>query len=364
MRNLIIGLLMLIASPMGATAADTAADTCAPDGELKFICGVGGPEDLVPLPGGRWIVTGGMAENSGLHLINVAAKTAERWMPKPMDPASPPYQACPSPPAMDEFRAHGLSLRDRGQGRATLYVVNHGGRVPPTFTIGTGGRETIEVFDVDTGGAKPTLSWIGCVSLPMGLAANSVTSTPDGALLFTVFMHPGMRFLDYMAGRPTGAVYQWRPGEEGISRIWGTELTGNNGIEASPDGKIIYVVGSGGINVFSNTIPAKLLHHVPVTDGSTDNLRWADGRLIVAGLKSTADEDCIDVMKGMSGELGEKCIPGYFVAAMDPATLKMTTLAAGTGRKSYTGVATGLPVGTTLWLGSFNADKVAYRALP
>lgn len=54
---------------------------------------------------------------------------------------------------------------------------------------------------------------------------------------------------------------------------------------------------------------------------------------------------------------------GAVIGAIDPVTMAITTVASGPATPGYTGIATGLVAGTTLWLGSFVADKLAYRTL-
>ena len=49
------------------------------------------------------------------------------------------------------------------------------------------------------GGAKPALTWKGCVPMPEGLAANSVASFADGGLVATVLLMPGKTFADSVA---------------------------------------------------------------------------------------------------------------------------------------------------------------------
>jgi len=73
-----------------------------------------------------------------IHLVDTAAKTARSWTAKPPIAASQIYHDCAAPPAPDKFRAHGLNIRQQGQGQETLYVVNHGG------------RETIDVLSIDS----------------------------------------------------------------------------------------------------------------------------------------------------------------------------------------------------------------------
>jgi hypothetical protein len=356
----VLGLLVLSAP---AVANDKPAADCKAKGPLNYICNVAAPEDLALLPGGKWMATSGMAVGSGLHLVNLKTKTAERWMPTPMAAATAPYQACPSPPVLDEFQAHGISVRDRGDGHATLYVVNHGGKVAPNFiTAPPGAREAIEVFDIDTNGAKPTLTWLGCVPTPIGLVANSVISMKDGTIFTTVVLHPGMDFADYNTTWPTGSVYRWRPGDAGFRHVWGSELTANNGIELSKDEKQLYVISKDGLNLFTNEFPAKFIQRISL-EGAGDNVHWVDGKLIIGGVKASTDPACAEALKAMSGLLGDKCIPGYFAAEVDVENLKAKTLATGPGL-DYIGVASALVIGKTLWLGSFHADRIAYRTLP
>ena len=66
-------------------------------------------------------------------------------------------------------------------------------------------------------GARPTLTWRGCVPMPEGLAANSVASFADGSLVATVLFMPGTTFADAVVDRkPTGAVFEWSPGKAGL----------------------------------------------------------------------------------------------------------------------------------------------------
>src|SRR3972149_10788174 len=76
MRQAIIGATLTFLAPAGppSTGAGQAA-VCAPSGGLSFICGVQNPEDLVLVPGTRWLIASGMAPGSGLHLVDTRAKT-------------------------------------------------------------------------------------------------------------------------------------------------------------------------------------------------------------------------------------------------------------------------------------------------
>lgn len=195
---------------------------CDPSGGYGFVCGVQNAEDLVLVPETEWIIASSMAPGGAIYLIDAERKSATDLYPAEgarveYDVANYPF--CPGQPDLDNFITHGLNLRVGPEDRQTLYAVSHGA------------REAIEVFDVNMADGTPDLTWIGCVLMPEGLAANSVASFSDGALVATVLLYPDRTFDDMISGEPTGAVYQWSSGDEGFTLIEGTELPGNNGSE-------------------------------------------------------------------------------------------------------------------------------------
>ena len=123
---------------------------------------------------------------------------------------------CPTP--VSAPTSPGLNLRPGENGRHTLYVVGHGD------------REAIEVFELDLGGAVPTLQWVGCAVAPEALALNSVVALPEGGFAAT--------------SPRTGDVWEWSTGA-GWSRVPGSEGIGPNGLEISRDGRWFYVGGYG-----------------------------------------------------------------------------------------------------------------------
>jgi hypothetical protein len=252
-------------------AAYAQAQDCAPSGGLEFVCGPKNAEDLVLVPGTRWIIASGMAEGASFSLIDSRDGSWSSVQPQARHDAAV-FPACPTPPVPATLNTHGLNIRAAGGGRSTLYVVGHGG------------REAIEVFDVDASGAKPALSWKGCVPMPSGLAANSVASLPDGSLLATVLFMPGRTFAEAVVERkPTGAVFEWSPGDAGFEMVQGTELPANNGIEVSADGKEIYVASSGlqTVVAFSHSNPARQLRSTRPLPFTPDNVHMGpDGRLL------------------------------------------------------------------------------------
>src|SRR5216684_5656113 len=51
------------------------AASCAPTNGLNFVCGAQNPEDLVPVPGTRWLIASGMTAGAGLKLVDTDSKT-------------------------------------------------------------------------------------------------------------------------------------------------------------------------------------------------------------------------------------------------------------------------------------------------
>jgi hypothetical protein len=354
MKHAIVGVVLAcvaIGASLSIDAAQQAA--CAPSGGLSFICGVQNPEDLVLVPKTRWLIASGMAPGSGLHLVDTQAKTTRN-----LYAAGAPstrqdrtrYANCPGPLDPKQAVLHGLSLRQAQDGRYTVYATNHGG------------RESIEVFELDTRGATPAATWIGCVLLPNGLAANSVAAFTDGSLVATVLILPGKTFEDAFAQRNTGVVIAWTPGEKTFRTLPGTELSANNGIETSPDDREFYVVSTTTKRViaFGRNNPGKPLRVAQLKEFAPDNVRWtADNRLITAGM--------LDNEPACGGpprdEKGIRCSRGYVAVTIDPKTMAVTEVARGPATPSFTGTAIAMRAGDELWLGSFNADRLAYRSL-
>jgi len=198
--------------------------------------------------------------------------------------------------------------------------------------------------------------------MPDGMGANSVAAFTDGALVATVLIMPGKSFEDAFAGRITGAVYLWTPGSAAFRMLPGTELSANNGIETSPDDREFYVVSTTTkrIVAFSRANPAKPLRTAQLSEFGPDNVRWtSDNRLITAGMIDN-EPACGGAPKT---EAGIRCSRGYIAATIDPKTMAVKELARGPATPAFTGTAMAVTVGDELWLGSFNADRLAYRSL-
>ena len=333
----------------------TAQESCAPSQGLSYVCGLDRAEDIIPVPGTRWIVAGAFGGGGGLALVDGEAKQAWQLYSAvtPSAPDRKTFPGCATPPDPATFKTLGLSLRQVGAKRFMLYAVS---QLP---------RLTVEAFELGTGADRPVLTWKGCVPLPGTYVGNSVTSFADGTILVTVLQGlDGMMADAAIEGKNTGAVFQAAPGAPVFTMLEGTRLPTPNGIETSPDGKEFYVVSGfrQSFFVFDRSAPSGPVRETRAPF-NPDNLRWSAGRLIAAG--SRYDEPaCGGVRRFVRGVLfNASCHRGFEAQEIDPVSLRWTALAYGPSNPAFGGVATAIVVGDTLWLSSVFDRRIAYRPL-
>ena len=279
------------------------------------MCGAERPEDLARIPRTRWLVFSGFSNGAGLKLVDSEARTMRRWYTgesSQIEPDRKRFGACPAAPDAALFNAQGLSLRSASEREHLLYVANHGG------------RESIEIFRIDSSADEPRLRWIGCVMMPQATPANSVATYSDGTILASVLTRPGTTITDFVRGQTTGGVYEWRPGEASFRLLPGTELRGNNGIETSPDDREFYVVAFGerAVVVYSRADASRPVRKATAPGFMPDNIHWDDGRLLLAGMQHD-EPACGGTRKIIDGKADDmRCHRGYVVAELNPQTLR------------------------------------------
>lgn len=331
---------------------------CAPSSALQFVCGAERPEDLAQLPGSPWLVASGFSPGAGLKLVDTRSRSLRRWFDGSAEQIAydrSAYPLCPGPPDPALLTPRGLSLRQLRPGRYRLHAVNHGG------------RESVEVFDVALAGAgEPVIRWIGCLPMPPGLVANAVATWSDGTVLVTVLTRPGTAIADFVRGHLTGGVYQWRPGDTQFRLLRGTELPGNNGLETSRDDRYFFVVAFGwhSILVYARSDSTHPVRRILATDFMPDNIHWSDGHLLTAGMRYR--EPGCGGLRRIAGGIADPmlCHRGYVVAELDPETGRLSTILDAGPDPVFNGVSAASIVDNVLWLGSYQADRLAYRNLP
>ena len=351
-----------LASAPPARGADLNDATCAPSGNVRFICSRGGPEDISRLEGTDWAVSSAFSGALGLRLLSVRnAEEVAILYPsvdarKKHDTAT--YRDCPGPLGAEgeaTFISHGLAITKVSDRSFTLHVVYHGE------------RESIEVFNLDVGsGQRPVVTWVGCAVAPGPAVFNAVAALPGGGLVATnsrekkegwkPLAHFSTFFGDPLAnsvspefqkrqaaGENTGNVLEWQP-KSGWTKLPSSDSR-PNGIETSKDGKLVYVITDGTklMRLSRGTSPPK---HDMVDFGIRgDNVKWsADrGRLLIAG----------NVSRGTDGTIDGK------VVSVDPTSLQVTDLGGVSGP-----IQTALQVGNQLWLASVQGMRVIVLPMP
>ena len=344
LRQVWIGIAAAIVGSGAAVAADSAPS-------MTYVTGLINAEDMVRVPGTRWIAASGLADgqrmDGHIYLVNVEDHAVQVLLPGHVDyrPDAKAYPDCPGKPDEARFSAHGLSLRHtRGQSD-TLYVVHHGD------------RESVEVFELDARGASPRLTWVGCVVYPAGVFGNGVVALPDGGFAATSFMDPRdpKALAKIEAGEPMGGVLVWRrktgwriiPAAAGISA--------DNGIEASADGKSLFVAGSGDQTVVRLSVDGTGRPAVIKTGFRTDNLRWGDdGYLYAAGARDTVQN-----LLACAPNTDKRCDNPFSVMRIDPNTLATQEVVRDPGHPEFGAASTALKIGGDFWLGTPHGDRIA-----
>jgi hypothetical protein len=347
---------ILLAAGLAISTQAPAQAACDPDAGLTFICGLTNAEDLVQVPGTKWIIASGIAEGgeSGghLYLVNAQARTFQVLLPGHVTyrQNSETFADCDGAPDETKFTAHGLDLRAGSASGHTLYVVHHGE------------RESVEVFTLKAGAEAPTLTWVGCVLYPAGTLGNGVAALPGGAFAASEFLDTGdpKAAEKLTAGQPEGGLLIWRPGTGWEDVPAAAVISADNGVAASPDGKYLFVAGTGDETVLRLSLDGSAMgapgeRAVIRTGFHTDNLRWgSDGFLYAAGAR-----DSVANLFACAPGTAERCTSPFSVLKIDPATLQAREVLRHPGGPGFGAASTALRIGDEFWLGTPHGDRIA-----
>jgi hypothetical protein len=335
MRTLgLLSFILVLILPQFSPAQTPAS--CAPAGNIQFVCGQESPEDLVLIPGTDWILASAFGGSGGVRLVNVRDKMSSVAYPSASAKErfdKKTYDTCPGPPNEADrakFATHGLALSPGRNSTHTLYAVHHGQ------------RESIEVFEVDARSKPPVLTWIGCAVAPDPIGLNSVIGLPGGGFIATNFLERGANAnasrTKMMAGENNGELWEWHTGK-GWVKVPGSEAAGPNGIEISKDGKTLYVAAWGSQSFFRMSRGAAQVKRDSIPLGfRVDNIRFApDGSLYAAGQGQQTSN----------------------VVKIDPGTLKVTEFINQPNSPQFGNGTVAVQVDNELWVGSFQGDRIA-----
>lgn len=357
MRALIF-LTASIALALSLAMGGPLAAGCDPVGEIRFVCGQAGPEDLVAVPGTPWLVASAFGAEGGVNLIDTNAATSTRLFPSATAKErldTKMYDSCPGPlegTDKERFRTHGLYLKPGRNAVHTLYVVHHGN------------RESIEIFELDVRPKQsPAVTWIGCAVAPDPVGLNAVVALPEGGFAATNFDPrrpagaPGGFSPELLEGKNNGEVWEWHPGA-GWKKVPGSEAAGANGLEISKDGKWYYLAEWGNrsfMRVSRGQTPVK---RDEISLGfRVDNVRWApDGSLFVAG-QGGPDGFGRGQARGTPG--APPIGPTSVVGKVDPKTLKYQEIINYPSSAEVSFATVAVQIGKELWVGSSRGDRIA-----
>jgi hypothetical protein len=337
---------------------------CEAGAGLEPICGLMNPEDFAVLPGGDWLAVSQMASpahhGGSLAALRVADDSFIRLYPDgelaatddgPNAGVSAPGwgdPACPGPPDPERFAPHGIDTASATGGAALLLVINHGD------------REAVELFEVDTSMARPSVTWRGCVLTPSDASGNDVAATSDGRFVMSNMARPQGALRSWWSGLrmamglDTGNVLEWSP-ESGWSDVEGSEASGPNGVAIDADGSTVYIAGYGSrelIRVRRANGPEVRTVDVPFRP---DNITWTpEGSLLVAG----QDAPLRQILACYALGSGTCALP-FGVVEVDPDTLATDILLEHDGRVAIGTAIVALRHRDKLYLGTFRGNRAA-----
>ena len=350
-------LSILLAAALAVSAPVAARAACDPAAGLTFVCGLTNAEDLVQLPGTPWILASGLADGGQdqghIYLVNARDRTFQLLLPGQVvyRQDNDTYGACPGAPDETKFQAHGLGLRIGAASEDTLYVVHHGD------------RESVEVFTLKAGPEAPTLTWVGCVLYPPGVVGNGVAPLPGDAFAASNFFSTSdPKSADKLnAGQPEGGMLIWRPetGWEDVPAA--AAISADNGVAASPDGREIFVAGTGDETVVRLPLDGAGGNRAVIKTGfHTDNLRWgSDGFLYASGAT-----DSLANLWACAPDTRQRCTNPFAVLRIDPATLQTQEVFRHPGTPVFGAASTALRVGDEFWFATPHGDRIAIAPAP
>jgi sugar lactone lactonase YvrE len=316
----------------GAAGAQAASPCPSSDG-LHYICGPVASEDLARVPGTSWLIASGLRTNVPGQLYRIDTRTgASEALAIAIRPDPALAKGCPAPPDLTQLSTDGIGLRGR-----RLYAANHGG------------RQAIEMFDVERHGRSLRLTWVGCAPTPEGTLANSVVPLPDGGIVISSFYDPRDKDAWERMGRgePTGSLWEWHVGR-GFRRLDVGAISGANGLELSRDARTLYVSAWSGHALLA--IDRRTLKRRTITlDFMPDNLKLAaDGTLFVAGQATTVGS--------IAACNGPVCAQDWVIARIDPKSGAVTKLITRKGNATVSYACGALEVDGTLYI-TARADR-------
>jgi len=343
------------------------ADDRDVDGWMKsanFILGVYNVEDMVQIPGTKWIIGSGVTSQGPgmnlrflkkdyLHVFNAETETggAVKGFDIKEAPDKARFPDTTTPPDWEVFGPHGIALGEQKGDKITLFAVNHGA------------REAVQVFEIDYSGDTPTFTWIGTVLSPEDGFVDAVAWIPgtDG-FVATALLDPRDPEGDgkkQMAGEPVGWVREWQA-ESGWKTVPGTEnFSAPNGIVVNEDGSRIFVAPSGNFAVYRISRGGDDPEVAEVKlDGFPDNIRWSqDGKSLLVAVHTEEMEKFVAAQLELV-KYGRSMLTSFNITRVNPETMEAKIVMPSGIYGALGAGTTAIEVGDRLWVSSTGSDRI------
>lgn len=347
---LVVPMAGLLTSCFGEPIAEV---PCESGNGVEVVCGFQQPEDIEPAADGSFLIVSEMGGDFGGtpapgYFTFYHPQDGDKYRAQIRIEADDNWgdSECP-PPESKSFSPHGIHLMEREDGTLQLAAVSH---AP---------REAIELFAVENWGGKMDLVWKGCLTPPGKPYLNDVAVMPDGEVFMTHMYDAGSSMWtlipSLLLGSDTGFVWSWTA-EDGYIQVPGTAGSLPNGITRDDAGERIFVsYYMNNVNRAFDAATGELLASYDVA--FPDNVAWAGGSLYIAshdfGFGET--ESC-------NGRITTCPLP-YSIYRVHPDTMEGIKLVSGDGVPFGTATVA-VPVGDSLWMGSYLGDRIAKVPLP
>ena len=226
------------------------------------------------------------------------------------------------------------------------------------------GRESVEWFQLQRDAAgRLRASWRGCVIVDEPLWINDVAMLAEGGFVATHMM--SRTLAANMLDRPptdgvkSGALVTWQRGV-GWRKIPGTEGALPNGVQASKDGRIVYVdlYLENAVAAFERDT-GRLLWRAPV-GGAPDNMSITpDGNLLV----STHPVSLARIRDECLSKSLDLCKLPFIIYAVNATTGAVREVHAG-GGAPIGGVTIAVQSGDQIYLGAYAGNRIGRMSAP
>lgn len=268
--------MFLLLTACGNRHVSVDTDQCISRDDLKVICGLQSPEDLVQLPDGSGVIVSEMLGLQGrISLLDVeTGGTITLYDAVSSNDLSANWSLwgdsdCQEP---EIFSPHGVDLSRKSNGKWQLLVVNHRQGLHGELSVEKQIGDSVEFFELLDRDGEWFLQWRGCTHAETGVQLNDIAATPRG--FYVTQLQDSKLFLRgiwaALIGKKPAQVWQWDLAG-GFQKSWLPSGAGYNGIFYDKDAKRLLVNDYiGGETVLFDAVSKKKLHYWSL--GAADNL--------------------------------------------------------------------------------------------